>query len=240
MIVSLACPQRRPQPGSWPQPGRLPRAPCPSPDTRSWPSVSARALLLGRGVRPAEPVPGRPQPPPIPLPHPASTRGRSRLPLPARTPLYPPCAKPQRAPQLGMVPLQRCQGPGGALGRCAGCRGCGPRGSSPGTHRGYLLPSPPPAPRHKLSQACFGGKRGRGHLQVSFTDFGTVTVSAPRVSPPWALGRAPHPRRRRLPRRERGRDKKLGLPCPSPARVLPGPGAAPVATGLGAVLDEGD
>lgn len=110
--MSLACPQRRPQPGSWPWPGRLPRAPRPSPDTRSWPSVSARALLFGRRVLPVEPVPGRPQPPPIPLPHPGSTSGRSRLPLPARTPLYPPCAKPQSALQLRMVPLQRCQGPG--------------------------------------------------------------------------------------------------------------------------------
>lgn len=85
----------------------------------------------------------------------------------------------------------------------------------------------PPTPRHKLSQACFGGKRGRGHLQVSFTDFGTITVSAPGVSPPWAPGRAPHPRRRRFPRRERGREKKLRLPYPSPAGVRPGLGRLP-------------
>lgn len=88
----------------------------------------------------------------------------------------------------------------------------------------WLPPSvPPPPPRHKLSQACFGGKRGRGHLQVSFTDFGTITVSAPRVSPPWAPGRAPHPQRRRLPKRERGKRRNSGSPAhPPPGCALDG------------------
>lgn len=149
--------------------------------------------------------------------------------------------QPQSAPLVGMVPLSKMPGPRG----CPGEKMCGLTWvwalGLPSWDLQWLPPSvPPPHPRHKLSQACFGGKHGRGHLQVSFTDFGTITVSAPRVSPPWATGRAPHPLRRRLPRRERGREKKLGFPCPSPAGVRPGQGTAPAAPSLGAVLDEGD
>lgn len=180
------------------------------------------ALVWAQGP----PCGARPGAPTAPA-HPSSPPGLNLGPLPAAPPgphssLPAVCKAPERSPTPDGTPT-KMPGPRGALGRrCVGCRGCGPWGSSPGTHRGYLLPSP--YPRHKLSQACFGGKRERGHLQVSFTDFGTITVSAPRISPPWALGRAPHPRRRRLPRRERGREKKLRLPCPSPVRVLPGPG----------------
>lgn len=80
MIVSLACPRRRPQPGSWP--GRLPRAPRPSPDTRSWPSVSApSALAKARGP----PCGARPGAPTAPA-HPSSPPGLNPGLLPAAPP----------------------------------------------------------------------------------------------------------------------------------------------------------
>lgn len=98
-------------------------APRPGPDACLGPppkyrhpeqALSLRPERSRRGAGPAQPSPsgGARSPRPSLLPHPGSSRGRSRLPLPARTPLHPPRAKPQSAPQLGMVPLQRSQGPG--------------------------------------------------------------------------------------------------------------------------------
>lgn len=108
MIVSLACPRGRPQP----RPRCLPRTPAQVQAPKAGPQPPPRALTQGRG--PAQPSPsgGARSPRPSLLPHRGSSWGCSRLPLPARTPLHPPRAKPESAPQLGMVPLQRSQGPG--------------------------------------------------------------------------------------------------------------------------------
>lgn len=104
----------RPARGGAPSPG--PGACLGPPPKSSHPeqALSLRPERSRRGTGPAQPSlsGGARSPRPSLLPHPGSSRGRSRLPLPARTPLHPPRAKPQSAPQLGMVSLQRPQGPG--------------------------------------------------------------------------------------------------------------------------------
>lgn len=103
--MSLACPRRRPQPGSWP--GRLPRAPRPSPDTRSWPLVSAPSALAGARGPPCGARPGAPTAPA----HPSSPPGLNPGPLPAAPPgphssLPAACKAPERYPTWDGTPTK--------------------------------------------------------------------------------------------------------------------------------------
>lgn len=223
--MSLACPRGRPQPGPWSQPRRLPRTPRPSPDTRSRPSASAPCALTGAWGPPSRARPGAPAAPA----HPSSPPGLIPGPLPAappRTHSSPPaaCKASERSPSRDGAPPKMPGAPGHPGERL--CR-------RPWVWALGLLSWDPPwlppsvfPPRQTFS-GLFRGSAWEGALQLSFPDFGTIPVSSPRVSPPWVPDRAPHPRHRRVPRRERGREKKPGLPCPSPAGVRPGQGVAP-------------
>nr|XP_021487678.1 uncharacterized protein LOC110545701 isoform X1 [Meriones unguiculatus] len=226
MIVSLACPRGRPQPGPWSQPRCLPRTPRPSPDTRSWPSASAPCALTGPWGPPCRARPGAPAAPA----HPSSPPGLIPGPLPAappRTHSSPPaaCKASERSPSRDGAPTKMPGAPGYPGEKlCRLAVGVGPGAPllGPTVATSFWL-----FPVGKLSQACFGGRRGRGHS--NFTDFGTVPVSSPRVSPPWLPDRAPHPRLRRVPRRERGgggREKKPRPPLPIPRRGAPWTGGS--------------